>query len=247
MKKALFLGLGLLLLKFHAQAQSSFVQPVVFGLKAGINTSLFTEDVDAFDPVSSSNDPSFKRFLRISGFGGITVDYMLTERFSVGAEILYNSRGMAYRRENNNVLMIGRDGVEQVYSYFKYNIDYLELPLTASYNVLAVASDNWLTGYAGLAPAITVNKGVKLDHPEVNAGPSDGEPDQYGKLAGVRPFNTSLLAGVQFGSVPSFIGVFADLRANYTLLPVFSGDSNVDGDNMDTGMLSFSLGLGIKF
>lgn len=247
MKKALFLSLSLLLLKFHAWAQSSFVQPVVFGLKAGVNASLFTKDVDAFDPGSSSNTPSFKRFLHISGFGGITVDYMITERFSLGAEILYNSRGMAYRQENNNVLMIGRGGAEQGYTYFKYNIDYLEFPLTASYNVFAIASDNWLTGYAGLAPAITVGKGTELDHPKVNAGPSNGASDQYGKLTGVRPFNTSLLAGIQFGSVPSFVGVFADLRASYTLLPVFSDDGNVDGDNLETRMLSFSLGLGIKF
>lgn len=247
MKKILFACLSVLFLKFDVRAQSSFVQPLVFGIKTGLNASFFTADVDTFDPASSSYNAAFKRFLRASGFAGVTVDYMVKERFSVGAEVLYNSRGMAYKRENNSVLVLGRDGVEQAYSYFKYNIDYLEMPLTASYNVLAVASDNWLTGYAGLAPAIVVRKGVKLDHPKANAGPWEGEPDQSAELSNVRAFNASLLAGIQFGGVPSFVGAFADLRASYTLLPVFDRDRSITGDNLNTRMLSFSLGLGIKF
>lgn len=247
MKKTLFIGLSLLFFKFNVSAQSSFVQPLIFGIKTGLNASFFTADVETFDPAGSSYDSSFKPFLRASGFAGITVDYMVTERFSLGAEILYNSRGMAYRRENNSVLVIGKNGVEQAYTYFKYNIDYLELPITASYNVLAVASDNWLTGYAGLAPGIVMHKRVRLDHPEANAGPWEGASDQSRELTNVRPFNASLLAGVQFGGVPSFVGAFADLRASYTLLPVFDSDRNSNGDNLETRMLSFSLGLGIKF
>lgn len=235
------------LFKINVFAQSSFVEPVVFGFKVGLNASLFTEDVNSFDPFSSFYDSSFQRFVRASGFAGVTVDYMVTERFSVGAEVLYNSRGMAYRQKNNNVMMIGRDGAEQAYNFFKYKIDYLELPLTANYNVLDVASDNWLTGYLGLAPAVAVSKKVKLDYPKVNAGPGEEEPDQQSELNNVRSFNTSVLAGIQFGSVPSFMGWYVDLRSSYTLLPVFNGDINLNGDNLNTRMFTFSLGMGVKF
>lgn len=247
MRKTLFLGFCLLLLKFNTLAQSSFVKPVIFGVKAGINSSLFIADVGPFDPNSSFNNASFQRFLRFSAFAGLTVDYMVKERLSVGAELLYNSRGMAYRQQNNGVLMIGNGGQEQAYNYFKYKIDYLELPLTANFNVLNVASDNWLTGYVGIAPAVALHKSVKLDYPEVNAGPWSGEPDQSGDLENVRSFNTSVLTGIQFGGVPSHMGGYMDLRASYTLLPVFNVKQDVNADNLNTRMFSFSVGIGVKF
>ncbi|ACU03746.1 porin family protein [Pedobacter heparinus] len=247
MRKTLFTCLALLLPVLPLLAQSSFVKPVIFGLKGGLNASFFTKDVDLFDPASSGNDPSFRRFLRAAAFAGITVDYMVGERFSVGAEVLYNARGMAYRQKNNSVIMIGQNGAEQAYNYFKYKVDYLELPLTAGYNVLPVASDNWLTGYVGLAPAIAINKAVKLDYPKPNAGPWEGQADKSGNLDGVRTFNTSMLAGIQFGGVPSFVGAYADLRASYTLFPVFTENNSLSGNNLNTRMLSFSFGIGLKF
>lgn len=82
----------LLLFNLNANAQSSFVKPLIFGAKLSLNGSVFTADVDFFDLSSSMNDQSFSSFLRLAAYGGVTVDYMITDRFSVGAEVLYSIR-----------------------------------------------------------------------------------------------------------------------------------------------------------
>jgi hypothetical protein len=154
---------------------------------------------------------------------------------------------MAYRQENNSVIMIGQNGNEQAYNYFKYKLEYMELPLTVNYNVSPLAQDNWTSFYIGLAPAVAVSTTTKLVFPTITAGPGNGRPDQSAEISGVRKFNTSLLGGLQVGGRPSLIGFYGDLRASYTLLPVF--DEKVDGnnDNLDTKMLTFTIGLGLKF
>lgn len=237
----------LLLFNWNVNAQSSFVKPLIFGAKLGMNGSIFTADVDFFDLSSNMNDPSFSRFLRLAAYGGVTVDYMITDRFSVGAEVLYNARGMAYRQENSGVITIGTTGKpEQSYNYFKYKIDYVELPLTAGYNVLDVASNSWLMGYVGLAPAIAVKKEAMFDNAN-GLGPLAGKADASGELDHVRGFNTSILAGIQYGAVPGAVGTYIDFRASYTMLPVFTESKNTRAENLRTQMLTVSLGLGIKF
>ena len=230
-----------------ASAQGSFAQPLIFGIKTGISGSFFTKDVNEFDPSSDFKNPVFQRFFRPTGQFGVTVDYMLKERVSLGAEILYVGRGTGYRRKNNNVLIIGGNGSQDAYDYFRYKIDYIELPFTINYNVLDPSSDDWLTGYGGLAPAIAVSKGVSLTNAQPNAGPWKGQPNQSAELTGVRTFNASAVAGIQYGSVPAFLGYYVDIRATYALLPVFTADQDVNGDNLNTRMLALTFGIGLKF
>ena len=172
---------------------------------------------------------------------------MLNDRVSAGAEILYSARGMSYRQKNNSVLIIGGNGAEQAFNYFVYKIDYVELPLTINYNVLSPSSNNWLTGYVGLAPALAVSKNVTMNYAQPNAGPWQGQKDESASLSDVNSFNANALAGIQYGAVPAYLGFYMDLRASYTLLPVFSRDKDASGDNMNTKMCTLSLGVGIKF
>lgn len=237
----------LVLLSPAASAQKLFEKPVVFGLKMGFNGSFFTEDVAGFEPGSPNHNSSFERFLRFSPIIGASVDYTLNKHISFGAEILYNTRGMAYRQQNNNVIMIGQHGNETAYNYFKYRIEYIELPITVHFNFLPPVQDNWLTFYVGIAPAIAVSESVKFDYPQVTMGPGKEPDDINGTLSGVKAFNASLLSGLQFGSRPSVMGWFVDLRGSYALMPVFDDKIDGNGDNLDTQMLTFSLGFGLKF
>lgn len=247
MKNTLLTCIILLWASLTASSQKLFEKPLVFGVKIGFNASLFTDDVNSFDPSSPRHDNSFGRYVRASPLIGFTIDYTISKQFYLGTEILYNTRGMAYRQANDNVVMIRNNKAEQAYNYFKYKIEYIEVPLTAHYNFLPPVHDNWLTFYAGVAPAVAVSKQVKFDYPEINAGPGKEPDDESADLQGVKSFNTSLLGGLQFGSRPSVIGYFIDLRTSYTLLPTFNAKTDVNGDNLNTKMLSFSLGLGLKF
>ncbi|TKC05023.1 outer membrane beta-barrel protein [Pedobacter frigoris] len=242
--------LGILLLYgLYSHAQQPFEKKVKFGIKAGISGSLFTSTVDPFGPIQRNRFNEFRRFLRMSGFGGLTADATVSRRVTVGAEILYNSRGMAYREKNYDVVIIDEDGNEQqAYNDFNYNIDYIEFPLTVNYLFNELSSNVWFAGYAGIAPAVAVNYITKLRYEKSPDGGNRRNYNEKTTLEHVNHFNNSLLAGVKVGeNNTGRTSVFADFRTSYTLLPVFNRSSADNGNNLDTRMLTFSIGLGVKF
>ncbi|WP_353136292.1 porin family protein [Pseudopedobacter sp.] len=220
-------------------------KPLSIGLKGGLNGSFFTKDIEGLGTKSNSGSNDYERFFRISAFIGLTFDYAKTDRFILGTEVLYNARGMAYRKENNSVLIIGDNGTEQAYTYFKYNIDYLELPLKAGYTLSSSGSSMI---YAGLAPAIAVHAMNATRYPKANAGPGSSPSDVTKDLKDVRTFNSSIITGLSLGGRNrSGALIYADLRFSYTLLPVFTRDRNSNGENLSTRMITGSFGAGIKF
>ncbi len=239
----------LLLYGLYAHAQDPFERKLRFGIKAGVNGSVFLNTVEPFGPAQRSDLGYFRRFFRPSGFGGLTVDGSLSTRVSIGAEILFNSRGMAYRERNDNVVIYDNEGYEQqAYNYFNYNVDYLEFPITINYNFANSSSRLLFAGYAGIAPAIAVNYITKVRYIESIDASGRNANNKKATLKFVNHFNNSLVAGIKIGesSVRRAV-VFGDFRTSYTLLPVFSKAEAENGNNLNTRMLTCSLGIGLKF
>jgi len=245
MKKSFFIALALSL-GMSAHGQLTFQKLIKVGVKAGINASVFTKDVSPFDPHIPGYYDTFQNYVRLAGFGGITLDYDITRKLSIGAELLYTARGMSYREENNDVIIYGENGEEQGYNYFNFKTDYMELPLTLNYNVLSSGSSIWLKVYAGFAKGVAVHKTTKLMYPDVEG--YDAPDNVKQQLMNVRNFNTSLIGGLKIGGNKSAgLIPFGDLRGSYMMNPVFNKAKSGDGGNLDTRMFTLSLGLGLQF
>jgi len=227
-------------LNAHSQFNESRFRP---GAKIGFNISRFTRDIDVFDrPVEPYS--SFKNSLRGSFTGGVTLDFKMDKKFTFGMELLYNSRGMDYSQVNDRVIIETEDGTtKKAYNNYTYMVDYLELPLTINYNFKPETSKNSFISYAGIAPAMLVNKKTKLTYPKSDP---DNE-NQKGDLLYVNSFVKSFLAGIQFGESYPDTYLYLDLRGNYTLSRIFNRPVNDVSKNLDTRMFTFTFSFGIKF
>lgn len=243
MKKNLLMLFVFLFALGEVNAQQQGTSNLKLGFKAGINLSSFTNKEDMLMMLSGVSYSSFESYFRVSAMAGITAEYKLNPKFSLNTELLYNTRGMAYRRPNNSVVLIGENGAEQAYDYYKFMIDYVELPLMASYFIVPSIKPTAFNVYLGLAPGIAVSKRAKMDYPEVTAGPGQGQADVNGDLGYVNSFNASGLLGFKVErKLESGLAVVVDLRGSYAFLPVFEKKVNVD-----TKMLTGTFALGIKF
>lgn len=233
----------------QAQERPDFQKKVRFGIKTGINGSLFTRNVTPTANSRSADLSYFNRYFRASALAGLTVDGQLTDRLTLGAELLFNSRGMVYREKNNYVIIVNDEGDEQqAYNNFNYNIDYVELPILISYNFKPSAYRLFLSAYTGLAPAITVNSKTKLRYEDGIDGDGGRGRNETLPLRYVNHFNNNLLAGIKVGdNTPFKINLYGDFRLSYTLLPVFNRSVSDQGDNLDTRMFTCSVSVGIRF
>lgn len=234
----------------YGHAQQPFEKKVKFGIKGGINGSLFTRTVDPFGPTQRNRLDEFRRYVRFAGFGGFTADAAISEHLIVGAEVLFNSRGMAYREKNYDVVIIDEDGNEsQAYNDFNYIIDYAEFPITLNYNFSNPASKTWIAGYAGISPALKLNSITKLRYEKSPDGIGKRNHNEKADLNYVNHFNNSILAGIKIGEARKSKGpsVFGDFRTSYTMLSVFNRSKAENGNNLNTQMLTISVGLGMRF
>ncbi|ATP55768.1 hypothetical protein CPT03_04435 [Pedobacter ginsengisoli] len=233
----------------QAQEQPDFQKKVRFGVKTGINGSLFTRNVTPTANGNRTDLSYFNRYFRASALAGLTVDGQLTDRITLGAELLFNSRGMVYREKNNYVIIVDDDGQEQqAYNNFNYNIDYVEFPILISYNFKPSAYRLFLSTYAGMAPAIAVNSKTKLRYQDGLDGDGGRGRNETLPLKYVNHFNNSLLVGIKVGdNTPFKINLFGDFRLSYMLLPVFSRSVSDQGDNLDARMFTCSASVGIRF
>jgi hypothetical protein len=233
----------------QAQEQPDFEKKVRFGIKTGFNASLFTRKVMPTSTAKRSDFSSFRPFVRSSINAGLTADGRLTDRISLSAELLFNSRGMVYMEENNHVVIVDDEGEEQqAYNNFNFNIDYVELPILINYNFKPSTYRLFLAAYVGLAPGIAVSSKTKLSYEEGLDGNGREAKNEILPLKYVNHFNNSLLAGLKVGdNNPRKINLYGDFRLSYTLLPVFSRKVSDKGSNLDTRMLTCSVGFGVKF
>jgi len=105
MKTILIIILALTTLKGAAQNH-------LIGVKSGANrTNVISDFSDQTDH-------------RLGVSGGITYEYFLNKRFSIGADLIYNQRGFT----SDLVIPTGEK------STLKYNYNYLSVPVKAGYN-----------------------------------------------------------------------------------------------------------------
>lgn len=233
-------------------AQKIVFSKVKFGFKTGLSLSSFTKDVSVFDKTIASNQfsnySSYEKYFRITSLIGIVAKYPVTPSFSWGAELLYGGRGAAYRQKNKSVTIITSQGATNAYNYYKFNINYLEVPITANYNLSANSDGKmnfWI--YGGLVPAIAGDKKTTyLSYTSNDGSPLANSTMVEGKLGGVRPFNISTIAGFEITGKREQ-GFFVNARISEALLPVFQDNTSMEGYNMKTGMWTFTLGLGLYF
>ncbi|WP_276089636.1 porin family protein [Pedobacter sp. JY14-1] len=244
MKKLLLLAVALSL-GLAAPAQVTFQKYIRVGVKAGVNASVFTRDVAPFDPHIPGYYDTFENYVRLSGFGGITLDYDITPRLAVGAELLYTARGMSYREKNYDVVIYNENGEEQAYNYYNFRIDYMELPITLGYNVLPLRLNTSLKVYGGIAKGVAVHKTTKWIYPDVDG--YDAPKNEKRQLMDVRNFNTSIIAGLRVAGRKTGFNPYGDLRGSYMVNPVFSKEKASDRGNLDTRMFTLSLALGLQF
>lgn len=226
-----------------------------WGLKAGGSFSGFSNNVYPFDKQNASNTyySGFKKYVRGTFVPGITAEYQLTARLTVGLEALYNGRGAVYRRYIEGSDFESEDGsVNKGYYYFKYRINNLETPITLQYRV---TNNNYgqsaLLLYLGASP----NFNLRAKYSESN--PDDPNIDIYspsntGKnypLENVRKINYSILGGLKLLTQENPKGNFyIDLRFQYDVLPTFNIDYLQKGThNMGTYNWTTGLFLGYSF
>lgn len=238
MKK--LISAALVLSCLYTQAQEKQIR---LGVKMGANFSLFTNTIPPFDDAAGTKYEYFKRDIRSSAIGGITAEFLLTKGFSIGAEVLYSSRGMMYSEKNDYVVRVDENGSRHARNRFVYVTDYLEVPVTINYNFNPPTSRAWIAAYAGLAPAMSIYSKTKLIYADNTDGDGYRANNEHASLRDVRLYNNNILFGIQAGDRKSHL--YADFRSAYTLRPVFSR-SSVNRSNLDTKMLSFSLAVGVK-
>jgi hypothetical protein len=241
MKKAsLLFVFALISLYSHAQYQPDKIK---FGLKAGFNVSLFTRDIAQF-VLRDEPWQNFNRSVRGSFTGGLTVDINMARGFSLGTEVLFSSRGMSYREENERIIKTDEEGREvKVYNYYNYNVDFMELPVALKYNFKPESSRTLLIAYAGISQAVLVNHKAKLSYPR-----KDDRDNEKSDLENVHRFNKNLIAGMQIGEKEAFgVDAYFDLRGSYSLSPVFNKPEDSEGNNLHTRMWTIALTFGVKF
>jgi hypothetical protein len=216
---------------------------IKLGLKAGFNVSLFTRDIGQF-VLREEPWQNFNRSVRGSFTGGLTMDINMARGFSIGTEVLFSSRGMAYQEENDRIIKTDEDGREvKVYNYYNYKVDYLELPVALKYNFKPEGSRTLLIAYAGIAQAVLISHKAKLSYPR-----KDDRDNQQSDLENVHRFNKNLIAGMQIGEKEAFgMDAYFDLRGSYTLSQVFNKPEDSDGNNLHTRMWTIALTFGVKF
>jgi|GEM_PF-4506654 len=225
-----------------------------WGLKAGMSFSGFSNNVFPFDAqnVSDNYYSGFKKYVRIALVPGLTADYHLSSRFTLGLEANYNSRGATYRQHIEGSDFESEDGsVNKGHYYYKYRVNNLETPVTLQYR-----ATNNLYGQAGLLLYVGVAPGWNVRAKYSESDLNDPNLDVYSTSTGqnypldnVRKFNYSLLGGLKLltKEMPKN-NFYIDLRFQYDCLPTFNIDYLEKGfHNMGTYNWTGGLYFGLSF
>jgi hypothetical protein len=155
-----------LLLALNSNAQD---KPLIFGVKAGLNLSNITGDIE--------NNKA------IIGFrAGVSVDYAFLQD-------LYLLTGLNYSKQGTKLGEIGGEPV-------KLNLSYLQLPVHIGYK-LEVAEGSRLVFHAGPYAGYAVGGNWKVGSASIGAFSAEAE-SELGKLKRF-DFGLGLGAGVEFG------------------------------------------------
>jgi len=149
MKLILIIILALTTLEVAAQNH-------LIGVKGGVNRTNVTSDF------SGQTDH------RLGVSGGIAYEYFLKQRFSIGADLIYNQRGFTsdLTTPTNEKITL------------KYNYDYLSVPVKAGYYNRTIKIFDFVK--LGLIPSLLINAKTKTPKFDTN-----------GKITGTETFNVT--------------------------------------------------------
>lgn len=189
-------------------------QDLGLGLKVGIQKTDLWDDPDSdFTPID-----------RIAF--GILFQHEITERWALQPELLYSKKGAD----------LIDDSVFQNYDYFRFNLDYLEIPVMLVFKGAPDFTINPLIEL-GVVPALKLDSNV--DSGTVEGGFTENDTDDS-----VENFDFGVAGGVGF-ELP-FGGQRVQFGARYTLgvMNIVRGSSNSDStpDPKRNRHLLFSIG-----
>lgn len=198
-------------------------QKHLIGIKGGPNwTGVHTDNF------------SFNTKLRTGYLVGLTYDYMLTEKFSIGAEILYGQRGYnMFFNSTNDFGLPPPLNIDDV----KMKFDYLSIPIKASYSF-----GNKLFGFGsiGVIPSF-LTKGVTVTPPislfsystngsniEITEDVSRFDLAAFAEIGVGYRFNDTYLIYLSFGYNHSFLTItnddyFSESKIRHYGMPLMLG------------------------
>ena len=214
----------ILIFLFFLISSVAFGQKHLIGIQGGLNLTNFT------------SKESFENTSPRTGFiGGVTYDFMLSEKFRIGVDILYSQQGVKdkFILTNDNGVFIGEEKTEM-------NYDYLSLPIKFGYEL---GEKIKLIPKIGIVPAFVLKA-------EITSPTFDGNGIVTGKET---IDHTDYVSKFDFGGMVEF-GIETDLTKNIIFcsnlnykhsLTTFSNSDYFDGQNMRH--YGFSVVVGLKY
>jgi hypothetical protein len=214
----------ILIFSFILISSVAFGQNHLIGIQGGLNFTNFT------------SKESFENTSHRTGFiGGVTYDFMLTEKYRIGVDILYSQQGVKdkFILTNDNGVFIGEEKTEM-------NYDYFSIPIKFGYEL---GEKIKMIPKIGIVPAFVMKA-------ETTSPTFDGN----GTVTGQETFDhMDNVSKFDFGGIVEF-GIETDLSENFILcsnfnykhsLTTFSNSDYFDGQDMRH--YGFSVIVGLKY
>jgi hypothetical protein len=217
------------------------------GLLAGANVSSFTERVGEF-----GTNKNYDEHIRISPALGLHARYQLTKIVSLRTELLFNSRGGAYRVESS-VISIGGNGDKNYYNK-NYRLNYFEIPFLAEIDFMGSAAPSRLhvRFAAGASYGLPVSSTLRYNGyapTGSTSGPLVDVKESY-DVVKIGHANSPILNSIAELSFDFVNGhdtpLFVRIRYNGSLKKVYNQDE-IGGYNFNTKMTTWALTFGFYF
>lgn len=231
MKKFLLLTVLTVGMLFCANAQESG-----FGVRASMNISKASDKYDGKVRDGESKSDYEQDFKSRVGFNiGVIYDWGLSEKFYIQPGLYFTTRGGKIKENDED------------YKYKeKWNLNYLELPILASYRIALSDNVKW---HINAGPYLAYGLGGKVKWEETYDGDTDkgdfkafgtADEDSDEQKGGLKRFD----AGLSFGTGVSFDKFYVGLTYDLGLTNI--ADKDVWKDHKVRNR-NFSIGVGFNF
>jgi len=204
----------------------AFGQKHLVGIQGGLNITNFT-----------STEGFGNKSARTGFLGGITYDYLLTEKYRVEVDILYDQRGVV-----SKFFFTNDEGVYLGDEETKMSYDYLNVPIKFGYEV---GNSTRLIPKIGIEPAFAIK--AEINNPTF---------DESGKVTGKESIDSKdYVSKFDFGGLAE-LGIETDLSekiilsSNVNYKHSFTKFSNSKSDYFETLNMrhyGFSIAVGLKY
>jgi hypothetical protein len=215
----------ILIFLFILISSVAFGQKHLIGIKGGLNFTNFTSK-EGFESTST----------KTGLIGGITYDFLLTDKYRIGVDILYSQRGV-----KDKFVIIDDFGTYMGEVDTEMNYDYLSIPIKFGYEL---GDKIKMIPKIGIVPAIAIKAEMTSPTFEGNGFVITGQ-ETIDHMDNVSKFD--------FGGIVEF-GIETDLSENLIFctnlnykhsLTTFSNSDYFEGQDMRH--YGFSVSVGIKY